>query len=344
MSDRYVITKLLGKGRISEVYEAQDAVLQRTVALRRFYSVKGEPDDTSWTDRFMNLTGKLASLSHPNLATVYNADIGKKGPYLTTEFLPYPTLEHRLESGRLELEEFWALATDVLEALAVPHSQGFSHAGLTMKSIILQPRSRGDVKYRIIDLGLAWLIPLINPDNSIRSLSDPAIMAPELFDDQQPTPQTDVYMLGMLLYQALAGGHPLAGLPSDQAYQKHLQHSFAPVTGYRTSVPPEISDWLEILTQADPTSRPSSAIEALNLLPAMENIDPLYFQAADQTTQTTQTPTATNPLNTTQPLASIEPESSMDLTNPTSKFSAKLITALAAGAAVLAMIILLVVK
>ncbi len=292
MSDRYEIESLIGKGRTGGVYEALDTVLHRKVALRRFYSEQGDTDTSRWQDKFDYLTGYLSSLAHPNLATVYDAGIDDDGAYLTTEFAPHPTLDDRLLQGRLELDEFWAMATDILEALAVPHARDFTHSGLTTKSIILHPRSRGDVRYRIIDLGQAWLIPLINPDNPLLSLADPAIMAPELFEKHNPTPQTDVYMIGMLFYLALAGGHPFAGLPAEEAHERHLNHSLAPITGYRTSVPPEISDWLEILTQADPKLRPQNATEALNLLPLKSSINKAFFQ-----TTTTSVPNfhSTNP-------------------------------------------------
>ncbi len=279
MSERYEIVGLIGKGRTGGVYEAVDTVLSRKVALRRFFSEHGNTDSSAWEEPFKNLTGHLCNLSHPSLITVFDAGIDDDGAYMISEHLPHPTLEDRLTKGRLTLEEFWALAVNILEALCIPHSQNCAHSGLATKSIMLQPRNRGDIRYRLVDLGLAWLIPLVNPENPLLSLSDPAIMAPELFEGHIATPATDIYMLGMLFYQALAGGHPLAGLPMNQAHEKHLTHAFAPISGYRTSVPPVISDWIELMTQADPNQRPQSATDCLALMPKKEDISRVYFEA-----------------------------------------------------------------
>ena len=278
MNDRYEITSLIGKGRTGGVYEAIDSVLSRKVALRRFFSERGNTDTSSWADVFSHLTGHLTRFNHPSLLIVYDAGIDDDGAYMITEYVKHPKLKDRLLQGRLELKEFWELARQILEALTEPHSEGFAHSGLSTNSIMLQARSRGDIRYRLIDLGHLWLIPLINPENPALRLSDPSIMAPELFEGLSSTPATDVYMLGMLLYQGLAGGNPLAGLPMEDAYQKHKSHGFAPVTGYRTSVPPEVAQWLELLTQAEPQNRPQTANAALSLMPDIRSIDPIYFE------------------------------------------------------------------
>jgi len=278
MNDRYEIVRLIGKGRTGGVYEAIDSVLSRKVAVRRFFSEHGNTDTSRWADEFEHLTNHLTRFEHPSLCVVYDAGIDDDGAYVITEFLNYPTLHDRLKNGRVELREFWDLAVHILEALSIPHASGFAHSGLSTRSIMLRPRKRGDILYKLVDLGHIWLTPLINPDNPMLRLSDPSIMAPELFEGKPATPATDVYMFGMLLYRSLAGGNPLAGLPFEDAYQRHIQHAFAPVTGYRTSVPPEVSNWLEILTQADPQLRPQNAASALALLPDINHVDPLYFQ------------------------------------------------------------------
>lgn len=279
MSDRYEIIRLIGQGRTGGVYEAVDTLLSRQVALRRFFSERGNTDCSGWGESFKDLAGQLSSMSHPSLITVFDVGIDVYGAYMTSEYLPYPTLEARLYVGRLSLLEFLDLAMNTLEALCVPHSEDFTHSGLSTKSIMLQPRSRGDTHYRIIDLGLPLLIPMVNPGNKLLTFSDYAIMAPELFEMQAATPATDIYMLGMLFYQSLAGGHPLAGLSVEEAHEKHLTHAFSPVTGYRTSVPPEISDWIELMTQADAHKRPQTAIDCLALMPKKEDIPIVYFEA-----------------------------------------------------------------
>jgi len=267
MSDRYDILRLLGKGRTGGVYEAQDTVLGRKVALRRFFSVSGDTDTSSWRDSFQELTTNLCGIQHPGLMTVFDGGVDDDGAFMVTELLEGKVLEDILEDGHVSNRQFSAMAADLLDCFTMLHMQGFCHGALSGRSLMEVPRAGGRFRYKIVDLGMSALIPLINPGMPQLAWGDPALMAPELFDGHIPDARADVYMLGHLFYLSLAGGHPLAGIPADEAKEKHLAHRFAPLSGYRTSVPKEIVDWIETLTQADPNARPANAAAALSIMP-----------------------------------------------------------------------------
>ncbi len=281
MSNRYGISRLIGKGRTGGVYEAHDSVLNRPIALRRFFSEGGNSDMSDYRTEFDNLHTILTTWKHPNLATVYSGGVDEDGAFIATELVYGKLLENRLNEGRFGLREFFEFAIDVLEGLRLPHSHNFAHGGLNTNSIILEQQVQGGQRARIIDLGLAHMIPLINPGNLRLAFSDPALMAPELFEGQMATPASDVYMCGNLFYLCLAGGHPVSGLPLDEAYDKHAAHAFAPVTGYRASCPPQIGQWIELLTQANPLNRPQNAMEALSIMPKIHEISPGFFEEED---------------------------------------------------------------
>lgn len=279
MSNRYEISRLIGKGRTGGVYEAYDSVLNRPIALRRFFSEHGNSDMSDYSMEFQNLHAILTTWKHPNLATVFSGGVDQDGAYIASEFVHGKLLESRLDEGRFGLREFFEFAINILEGLQLPHAHNFAHGGLNTNSIMLEAQPQGGNIARIIDLGLAHMIPLINPENFRLAFSDPALMAPELFEGQMATPASDVYMCGNLFYLCLAGGHPLSGLPLDEAYDKHAGHSFAPVTGYRTSCPPQIAQWIEMLTQPNPLHRPQSASDALAMMPNITEIAPEFFES-----------------------------------------------------------------
>lgn len=266
---RFEIVRLLGKSRIGGVYEAVDSVTQERVAVRRLFSSTGDTDTSKWKEAFLTLVNNLTAIEHPALMSIYTAGVDEDGAYMVEEFLEGGrSIEEIVDGGKhLTDGEFYVMANNLLGAFSLIHHHGFSHGYLTGRSVMEVPTSSGGKIYKCTDLGIAGMIPMICQGQSKVTIGDPALTAPEIFENKEPDSRSDVYMLGCLFYLSLAGGHPLAGLPEKEAYAKHKAHKYAPLSGYRSSVPKEIVNWIEHLTQADPDARPQTAAAALELMP-----------------------------------------------------------------------------
>ena len=305
---RYEIIQALGEGRTGAVYEARDLVLKRKVAMRRFSSASKNTDANSHQSEFETIAHSLGALQHPHLLTLYDAGSDQEGPYIITELLTGQTLHERMAlPSCLEPHEAYDLSYQMLDALSAAHDAGFYHGALLPSSIILTPRGRGGYRFIMLDLGLSGLAGLLQEKSAALSLADPATMPPELFAGETISAQTDLYMLGHLIYMSLVGGHPFAGLSYQEAAGLH-QKGIAPISTINPELQGPFYDWISTLTHPDPAQRPASAVEAMQSMPAspqrpaIPNTTAAHAsapQAAPQTIATLQTvPTGNQPVVT----------------------------------------------
>ncbi len=304
---RYEIIQALGEGRTGAVYQAEDIVLKRKVAMRRFTNAQQNTNPDSYQSEFEAIAHSLGALQHPHLLTLYDAGSDQEGPYIITELLTGQTLQEKMaEPSCLEPYEAYDLSYQMLDALSAAHDAGFYHGALLPNSIILTPRGRGGYRFIMLDLGLSGLAGLLQENGAPFSMADPATMPPELFIGEPVSAQTDLYMLGHLIYMSLLGGHPFAGRSSQEAKELHKAG-----ISHVSSINPELQgpfyDWIATLTHPDPTQRPASAVEAMQSLPA----SPQRPATPSVTTTHVGTPTTHNPLTTQQ---SVIPQTTLQTT------------------------------
>ncbi len=269
MSDeRYEITQLIGKGRTGGVYEAEDHVLKRKVAMRRFFSQTGAAGANDYQSEFEAITHNLGAIQHPSLLTVYDAGLDGDGPFMIAQLLGGQSLTEKItEASSLQPQEAHEFAHQMLDALTAAHAAGFYHGAITPGSIMLKPRARGGHHYVILDLGLSRLAPLIQGENStLAMMADPATIPPELFAGQPASAKSDLYMLGHLIYYSLLGGHPFAGLSLEDAATWH-QTGIPHLSTVNPIFQGPFYDWIATLTHPDPASRPESAVAAMQSQP-----------------------------------------------------------------------------
>lgn len=273
--ERYEILKLLGKGRTGGVYEAEDTVLNRKVALRRFFSESGVHDSSKLADDFTNIAQNLCNLQNPNLLTIFDAGVDDDGAFMVSQLMDGKNLAERIAQGSLEQWDAHDLASQMLDALYAAHSAGFIHGAITPGSIMMMNRARGGHLYVILDLGLCRLAPLIQgADSYLSMMADPALMAPELFEGKSATEKSDLYMLGQLIYVTLAGGHPFSGLSMEASATKHKSGDIPRITDYRPELDPQFAEWIHKMIDPDPDKRPESAQAAAEILPVVERPAP----------------------------------------------------------------------
>jgi serine/threonine protein kinase len=203
VAGRYRIGDLLGRGGMGEVYDAVDERLDRPVALKRLR--EDMADDPSMRRRVETEARLAARLTHPNVVTVYDSGLDGRHPFIVMERLGGRTLRDELASGPMEADHAREMALQVLEALAAAHAIGLIHRDVKPGNILVGP---GDT-WKVADFGIAISA---DSDHSLTGtgqvLGSPSYLAPERLEGHAATARSDLYSLGVVLYEAVSGRRP----------------------------------------------------------------------------------------------------------------------------------------
>ncbi|GAA3644139.1 hypothetical protein GCM10022200_30190 [Microbacterium awajiense] len=254
LAGRYRLDERIGAGGMAEVFRAQDAALQRTVAIK---VLRATVDGLGTVERARSETTLLAALNHHGLVTLHDAYVAADEPsYLVMEFVDGITLRVLMDRGPLGSAEAAAIARDVAEALHVAHTAGVVHRDIKPANILLTPSPLPHERWRpkVADFGIAHLLDSTRATSPGIGLGTAAYVAPEQAQGATPAPAADVYALGIVLIEALSGTRPFAeaeGIGTVIA---------------RMSRPPEIPDtldprWQDVLrrmTAIAPEARPTA--------------------------------------------------------------------------------------
>jgi len=253
---------------MGEVYRAEDGRLKRTVALKVLPAAVAE--DADRLARFHREAETLAQLDHPNIVTIFSVDHVEEVRFLTMTWVDGPTLEAALPSEGLALDEFFGIAVPLTDALSAAHDKGITHRDLKPANVMLT--GQGEVK--VLDFGLAkscdCLID-VDPDaetivrqgNLIGSLP---YMAPEQVRDLDVDSRTDVFSLGVMLYELATGQRPFAGASAGDLVSSILRDSPPPVDQARPELPRHLGRILQRALHKDPERRYQSAKGLRNAL------------------------------------------------------------------------------
>ena len=250
---RYRLLRRIGVGGMGEVWEADDTVLGRRVALKVL--VQELANDARATRRFVREARATAKLTHPNVTRVY--DFGRDGgvPYLVMELLEGDTLADRLTSGPLPPAEAARIGAAVADALDAAHSRGIIHRDVKPSNVLLTPA--GEVK--VMDFGIAAAADETHSTTGSGLYGTAAYISPERAAGQVATPAADVYSLGAVLYELLTSRPPFIGDSPVLVVRAHLHEQPRPVRELAPWVPPRLADTCEAALAKDPAQRPSSA-------------------------------------------------------------------------------------
>ena len=254
-SDRYEILEKIGEGGFATVYRARDKKLDRLVALKELRSILLQ--DTGWVKRFRREAQTIARLDHPRIVTIHDVYETHERLFIVMRLVDGPGLdEHVARQGRLPWPEAVQIITAIAEGLDYAHSQGILHRDLKPANILLDSE-RGPL---LSDFGLAKLVG----ENSLSTTGDivgtPHYIAPEVWDGQGATHQSDIYALGCILYEMLTGEKVFKGETPPQVMMAH----FSPLTlpeVWPESVPPGVAEALKTATAREPGNRYATAGE-----------------------------------------------------------------------------------
>jgi serine/threonine protein kinase len=259
IAERYETGPLLGRGGMAEVYAATDRRLDREVAVKLLLPAMAVRPDVR--RRFEAEARAAASLTHANAVAVYDTGEHDGAAFIVMERLPGDTLADRMSAGPVEPDRVRRLAHDVLGALGAAHTAGIVHRDVKPGNILLTT----DGAAKIADFGIATSLDA-DPTSASHLIGTPAYLAPERLDGAPASPRSDLYSLGVVLYEALAGAKPFAGdVPVAVAHAIH-EGTHRPLTEVRPDVDAGLAGVVEQAMARDPDARfPSAAAMAAAL-------------------------------------------------------------------------------
>lgn len=268
----YRLERKLGAGGMGVVYAAWDERLERRVALKR---IRPEgADDPRRRERFRREARAVAKLDHPAIVQIHDLLETPDGDWLVLQYVEGVTLAERLRQGPLPPEEVIALALDVLSALEAAHARGLLHRDLKAENVILARSGRA----MVLDFGLAKLYAPDSPASTApASLTGVLVgtyrsMSPEQANGLPLDPRSDLFSLGVLLYEAAAGVSPFQGETPVETLTRVCTHLQPPVRELSPAVPEPLSTLIDALLEKDVDRRPASAGKAVARLEAVRGL------------------------------------------------------------------------
>ncbi|HEX4496096.1 MAG TPA: protein kinase [Thermoanaerobaculia bacterium] len=272
----YRLERKIGAGGMGVVYAAWDERLERRVALKQ---IRPEgADDPRRRERFRREARAVAKLDHPAVVRIHDLLETPEGDWLVLQFVEGITLAERLRQGPLPPSQVVALARDVLSALEAAHAQGLLHRDLKAENVILTPSGRA----MVLDFGLAKLFAPDTPASGSPAarLSVTAgglvgtyrSMSPEQANGLALDPRSDLFSLGVLLYEAAACVSPFQGATPVETLTKVCTHAQPPVRELAPAVSGALSAWIDALLEKDLERRPPGAREALARLESVAGL------------------------------------------------------------------------
>ena len=252
----YRLLEPLGSGAMGEVWLAEDTQLPRKVAVKLLPSGLGADEDG--VARLIREAQATATIDHPAVATVYEAGEIDGRPYLVMQYFEGETLGERLERGRLPVADALELATAIADALAEVHALGIVHRDLKPANIILSPRGP-----KILDFGLASVAALPHLTTPGSLLGTPVTMAPEQVNGRCPDNRSDLWALGVILYQALTGRLPFPGRDYAEVFRQILEHEPERPETLRPEIDADLGYLVMKLLRKDPAHRYGRAEDVL---------------------------------------------------------------------------------
>jgi TolB-like protein/Flp pilus assembly protein TadD/predicted Ser/Thr protein kinase len=245
----YRILDKLGEGGMGVVYKAQDTKLKRTVALK-FLSPQALGSEKERT-RFVNEAQAAAALDHPSICTVHEIDEADGQTFIAMAYIEGLSLKEKIQSGPLKLEEALKIATQVAEGLQEAHRKGIVHRDIKSDNIMLT--NEGSVK--IMDFGLAKIAKGRLAAREEMKSGTVAYMSPEQATGGSIDLRTDIWSLGVVLYETLAGQLPFKGNYSEAVIYSILNEEPVSIRDFRSRVPMELERILNKALAKSPEER-----------------------------------------------------------------------------------------
>ena len=276
VNGRYLVRSRLADGGMGTVFRATDLRGRREVALKILKPALAAKEAA--VGRFFIEAQAAGRLRHPNVVEMFDFGVSREGwLYLSMEFLPGETLADRIgREGRLSVGDAVLVCLGIADALAHAHAHGVVHRDMKPENVVLVDWDCEGAFVKVLDFGIAAIAdsPVRGALHRGEVLGTPAYMSPEQVRGDVVDPRSDLYSLGVLLFEALSGSPPFPGFSAVEVMRQHLAEAPPPLPAL--VVPPEAWRRLEALVadllEKDATSRPDSASDVLGRLRAVLDV------------------------------------------------------------------------
>ena len=263
----YRLADRLGAGGMGEVYAAEDTKLERRIALKILLpALAGDP---LRLERFRREARAVAALNHPNIVTIHSVEEDRGVHFLTMELVEGETLRQRLRRGGLTLAELLELAVPLADAVGAAHERGITHRDLKPENVMVTR----DGRVKVLDFGLAQLrertvavdsqaVTYLTEAGTVMGTA--AYLSPEQAMGREVDARSDIFSLGIVLFEMATGRHPFAGASAAEIISAILRDKPAPVTERNAALPDHLGRIVGRCLEKNPEHRYQSAKDLRN--------------------------------------------------------------------------------
>jgi serine/threonine protein kinase len=251
LNNRYRLVAQQGSGGMAVIYKAIDQALGRTVAIK-ILRPSLTPDPTFIT-RFQNEARSIANLTHPNIVTVFDVGDDNQTHYIVMEYVDGRDLKKLIrEYGALPIDRAVDLAIGICAGLGFAHRAGLVHADVKPQNILLNK----DNQVKITDFGIALALSDSQPKERQSVVwGSPHYFAPEQAQGERPTAASDVYSIGVVMFEMLTGRLPFTGANQQELAMAHIRSPIPKVTDINPAVPESLSQIISKVMSKEPSNR-----------------------------------------------------------------------------------------
>lgn len=251
LNKRYQLENQVEKGGMATVYRGRDLMLERDVAikvLREDYS-----RDPAFRERFRQEAKAAANLSHSNIVTVYDFGFDEDHLFIVMEYVPGTDLNTLIkQKGRYSIEEGIPLIIQACKGLGYAHRAGLVHCDIKPHNFLVTP----DKRLKVTDFGIARALASIHPDEEAEVVwGSPQYFAPEQAAGNAPSPASDVYSLGVIMYQMFTGQLPFTGENAAELAKEHRYKNAKPPIQLNPEIPPALNEIMLKVLSKEPSAR-----------------------------------------------------------------------------------------
>ena len=260
LSNRYRIDDMLGQGGMSAVYKATDPNLKRVVAIKLIHAHLST--DPSFVMRFESEAAAVASLRHSNIVQVYDFNNDNGIYYMVLEFIPGETLQDRMKrlaetKRQLSVEEALNFTANIADAVGYAHQRGMVHRDIKPANIMLDVQGQAI----LMDFGIVKILGGDSHTSTGAVVGTARYMSPEIIRGEVADHRSDIYSLGVTLYEMLSGRPPFVADSAMTLMMMHLNDPIPDVRGFRQNIHPEIVSIIQKCLAKDRSDRYQSAAE-----------------------------------------------------------------------------------
>ena len=265
LNDRYQLEQTLGTGGMAIVYKAKDLMLERYVAVKALREDFSQ--DVAFRERFRQEAKAAANLSHPNIVTVHDFGLDQKHLFIVMEYMPGTDLKTLIkQKERFSVNDTLELMVQACGGVGYAHRAGLVHCDIKPHNMLVTPESR----LKVTDFGIARALSTISPDERSEVVwGSPHYFSPEQASGLPPSPASDVYSLGVILYEMLAGRLPFIASDSSELARMHREDQPVAPRYYNTSIPARLEEIILKVLSKEPSARYRTADQLGRLLMGM---------------------------------------------------------------------------